>query len=70
MDCYHKRVNFINLTSKSPPFFNGGRGGISWESLKIPLNPPFTKGDFEATALKLMTLIRELQGGEPWRNKD
>ena len=34
------RVDVINLSSKSPPFSKGGAGGISWESLKIPLNLP------------------------------
>ncbi len=39
-----------------PPFLKGGGGGISLKSLKIPLNPPFLKGDLKETVLKLMTL--------------
>ena len=28
-----------------PPFLKGGKGGF-YNRLKIPLNPPFSKGDF------------------------
>jgi len=31
----------------SPPFIKGGEGGFYNNRLKIPLNPPFAKGDFK-----------------------
>jgi len=30
-----------------PPFYKGGQGGFYNSRLKIPLNPPFSKGDFK-----------------------
>ena len=29
-----------------PPFDKGGTGGFSRYTYEIPLNPPFSKGDF------------------------
>jgi len=39
-------TSWWSAKAKTPPFCKGGPGGISYKRLKIPLNPPFTKGDF------------------------
>ena len=38
-----------NLMISFPPFIKGGQGGFCFYTLKIPLNPPLEKGDFEST---------------------
>ena len=39
-----------NLTISSPPFIKGAQGGFYVCTLKIPLNPPLEKGDFEGVS--------------------
>jgi len=55
--------------AKTPPFVKGGPGGISSKPLKIPLNPPFRKGDFHDPTgmwfMKFLSLIRLAPGQRP-----
>jgi len=41
------RKYLINVINLSPPFAKGGWGDFM-QRFKIPLNPPFSKGDFKA----------------------
>ncbi|OQW91455.1 MAG: hypothetical protein BWK79_16830, partial [Beggiatoa sp. IS2] len=53
---YLHRLNAIKL--RIPPFEKGGQGGFKSLKDKIPLSPPFSKG--EAKSLNLMALLHRL----------
>ena len=42
------QTNLTRRNTGSPPFVKGGQGGFWDNPLKIPLNPPLEKGDFDA----------------------
>ncbi len=44
-------VKVVDLSTNPPTFLKGGRGGFSGMVFKIPLNPPFKKGDFKPPSI-------------------
>ena len=54
-------LTMLSWLISDSPLCKGGSGGI-WERLKIPLNPPFSKGDLKAFSRGLLPTADRLPG--------
>jgi hypothetical protein len=52
------------IKAKTPPFRKGGLGGILNKCLKIPLNPPLRKGDFNDPIFYIILKLQPLSKGK------
>ena len=57
-------LTMLSWLISDSPLCKGGSGGI-WERLKIPLNPPFSKGDLKAFSRGLLPTADRLPGTMP-----